>query len=116
MRRRRLLEPVFETTDKVQEPPTRGEEDIELLTERLAIALERNSAELTPTERMIIERRFLQPQGERPETLESLGRVFDLSKERVRQIQIGALDKLRSALVEDPVVRSARFAHAGRPN
>jgi RNA polymerase sigma factor (sigma-70 family) len=66
--------------------------------DRLRRILSRNEAELTDIERFVVERRILHPVGERPDTLSSLGKILHLSKERVRQIQLAALDKLRGAM------------------
>ncbi len=52
---------------------------------------------LTPRERRIIAGRFL---GDEPMTLAELGEVFAISKERVRQIQAKALNKLRATIGE----------------
>ena len=51
---------------------------------------------LTERERRIISARKL---AERPETLESLGQAFSLSKERIRQLEEQALRKMRTHLV-----------------
>ena len=37
--------------------------------------------------------------------LEDIGRKLSISKERVRQIQISALSKLRDAIARDPVLQ-----------
>ncbi len=50
---------------------------------------------LTQRERRVIELRFGLRDG-RPRTLEEVGREFDLSRERVRQIEAKTLAKLRS--------------------
>jgi RNA polymerase primary sigma factor len=51
---------------------------------------------LTPRERRIIMLRFgLGGEGEH--TLEEIGKQFDLSRERIRQIEQGAMEKLRSS-------------------
>lgn len=71
--------------------------DTQLRIERLRQVLHDNSARLTPMEQFVIDQRLLHEPAQRPETLESIGKLFRLSKERVRQIQVGALDKLRSA-------------------
>ncbi len=58
--------------------------------------------ELPPRERTIIRRRRLQEDGA---TLEELGRVLGVSKERVRQLEHRALSKLRESIrrrVEEP--------------
>jgi RNA polymerase sigma factor (sigma-70 family) len=55
---------------------------------------------LTPAEKIVLERRYqLNGQPDKP-TLQSVGQELGLSKERVRQIQISAVDKLRHALRE----------------
>jgi RNA polymerase sigma factor (sigma-70 family) len=70
----------------------------ELLVDRLRQTLAENTAELTPAERFVVERRLLSRGDTQPETLASIGRMFKLSKERVRQIQLGALQKLRTTM------------------
>ncbi|MEE8202403.1 MAG: sigma-70 family RNA polymerase sigma factor, partial [Alphaproteobacteria bacterium] len=57
--------------------------------------IEEALARLTPRERQIIAGRFL---GDDPMTLAELGEVFGVSKERVRQIEAKALDKLRATI------------------
>ena len=54
---------------------------------------------LTPREKIVLTRRFhLNNETPRTETLEQVGRDLGLSKERVRQVQMSALGKLRNAL------------------
>jgi RNA polymerase sigma-32 factor len=53
---------------------------------------------LNPRELAIVQARRL---ADEPRTLESLGLELGVSKERVRQIEHGALEKLRGALVRD---------------
>ncbi len=64
--------------------------DRSLLSERLASLL----ATLAPREREIIELRFGIPDG-CPRTLEEVARVYRVTRERVRQIEVRALVKLR---------------------
>ena len=52
-------------------------------------------ASLTPRERKVIELRFGLI-GEHPRTLEEVGKRFDLTRERIRQIEAKALGKLRA--------------------
>jgi len=66
--------------------------------DRLRGILVNNEARLTTTERLVITQRFLLGEGRRPATLGAVGRMLRLSKERVRQIQIAALDKLRTVV------------------
>jgi RNA polymerase primary sigma factor len=61
-------------------------------------------AVLTERERTIISRRFGLDDCE-PATLEELGRVFGISRERVRQIEEVALVRLRRALAEREMPR-----------
>ena len=61
-----------------------------------------NSAGLSDVERTVIHERFAigaAPHLESlPKTLEQVGRIIGVTKERVRQIQNNALRKIRSAL------------------
>ncbi|EQD60197.1 sigma-70 factor, partial [mine drainage metagenome] len=68
--------------------------------EDLQEIIERNSAELTDVERRVIEARFAvnRPEDTDTMTLAEVGEVIGVTKERVRQIQKGALEKLRSTL------------------
>jgi RNA polymerase sigma-32 factor len=69
-----------------------GLKDAETRSAWLRRALE----ELTPRERRIISERRLTEEGV---TLDALGAEFGVSKERVRQLEARALDKLRAHLV-----------------
>jgi RNA polymerase sigma factor (sigma-70 family) len=62
---------------------------------------------LTHREKAIISRRFCLRDLNKGQTLETVGAELGLSKERVRQVQASALDKLRKALLA-PVPRRAR--------
>jgi RNA polymerase primary sigma factor/RNA polymerase sigma factor len=53
---------------------------------------------LSPREKTVITRRFCMAEAATVPTLEKVGRTMGLSKERVRQVQACALDKLRKAL------------------
>lgn len=62
----------------------------------LRTIVDRNLAELTKVERMVIRLRFnWEEQEEAPLTLDEVGRIIGRSKERVRQIQKLALQKIR---------------------
>ena len=67
---------------------------------RLGEYLEEEHTLLTPREKIVLTRRFhLNNEAPRTETLEQVGRDLGLSKERVRQVQMSALAKLRSVLL-----------------
>ena len=58
-----------------------------------------NRADLTDVERTVIEHRFgLESGEERPMTLEQVGQIIGVTKERVRQIQNKAMEKIRMTL------------------
>ena len=60
--------------------------------------LNRALATLKDRERHIITERRLK---EEPSTLESLAKIYSISRERVRQIEVRAFEKLREAMLED---------------
>lgn len=62
---------------------------------RMRTALNDALAHLTARERHIIRARFL---AEQPTALEDLGATFGVSRERIRQIEVRALQKIRSAM------------------
>ncbi len=64
--------------------------------------------ELGPREREVVAARF--GLGRRPETLEQIGRRFQITRERVRQIEAAALRKLAS-LVDPALVHELAAAH-----
>jgi RNA polymerase primary sigma factor len=68
--------------------------------------VDRNLAELTTVEQTVIRRRFnWQEQAESPLTLEEVGRIIGVTKERVRQIQNKALAKIKQVM-EEGVLRT----------
>lgn len=75
--------------------------DIQVAGDRLGRILARNSAQLTDLERFVIERRVLHDPGSKADTLSQVGEMVELSKERVRQVQLVALAKLEQALADD---------------
>jgi RNA polymerase sigma factor (sigma-70 family) len=95
----------YEGLESSDWPERRNAEELTWLSERLHKALADNRTDLSATERMILEERFLSPDNERPLSLEQLGDRLHLSKERVRQIQQGSLLKLRRALQADPMLK-----------
>ncbi len=64
--------------------------------EKTSKAIRRSMRVLTSRERTVIQSRYL---TEKPLTLDTLGTQFGVSKERVRQIELSALAKLRESLV-----------------
>jgi RNA polymerase sigma-32 factor len=76
-----------------QEDLLLAHEEQQLNTERTSAALEA----LKPRERHIIEQRIL---VDPPKTLQDLANEFDISRERVRQIEQNALHKLRAVMSE----------------
>jgi DNA-directed RNA polymerase sigma subunit (sigma70/sigma32) len=76
------------------------DEAVGLRVERLRHCMESNAAGLSALERRVLDERF--PANDSPaRTFKQIARAIGLSKERVRQIQIIALDKLKQALEED---------------
>jgi RNA polymerase primary sigma factor len=104
--RRRKREPASFDSElaKGDLPQIRREEESGLYTERLVKILEEGNVDFTQTERDVMSRRFPMGPGAEPLTLDAVGRKMHLSKERVRQIQNGALRKLRRALDADPLL------------
>ncbi len=85
-----------------------------------------NSADLSDVERTVIEHRFGLEAGEidKPMTLEQVGQIIGVTKERVRQIQNKAMEKIRLQLeanflgnkeAEEAVRLAAEAAQAGSP-
>jgi len=96
------FDPEFEEVDL---QAAKHEDEQKFLTERLNIVLDDNTAELTDTERFVIGKRFPMEFGIKKKTLEALGREMNVSKERIRQIQIAAVTKIRSALEADAALQ-----------
>ncbi len=88
-------DPAMEGSDEVDR---RHVYQRELAIEDLQRLLARNAAELSPVEQAVVGARFAVDGYKEPRTLEEVGALVGLSKERVRQIQNGALAKLRAAL------------------
>lgn len=75
------------------------------LTDELKQIVDRNLADLSSIEQTVIRRRFNWKQEEEsPLTLEEVGKIIGVTKERVRQIQNKALLKIRN-LMEDKVLK-----------
>jgi len=72
----------------------RWQESVETLRE----ILEKNQARLTELEMTIVNERFAIGRGGKGRTLAEIARIVGLTNERVRQLQIIALSKIRAAL------------------
>jgi RNA polymerase primary sigma factor len=57
---------------------------------------------LKPNEQKVLVMRF-GLDGDEPHTLEEIGKVFGLTRERVRQIEAGALTKLRGVMAKKSI-------------
>jgi RNA polymerase sigma factor (sigma-70 family) len=78
--------------------------------DELKMIVDRNLADLSNVEQTVIRRRFnWQEEQESPLTLEEVGAIIGVTKERVRQIQNKALAKIKTVM-EVGVLRTARIA------
>ncbi|MBI5546291.1 MAG: RNA polymerase sigma factor RpoH [Deltaproteobacteria bacterium] len=75
----------------IQDEELGAKEEQEIVTSRVEVALSR----LDQRERFIIEKRVM---SDKPMTLKELGRHFGFSRERARQLEIRAKDKLKQEL------------------
>lgn len=94
-----------EDFDRADNTEARRSDQRGLYIERLSRILNTERVELTDIEKTVLSKRFPKEEGRDRLTLEAIGRKLQISKERVRQIQISAIDKLRDALRSDPVLR-----------
>jgi RNA polymerase primary sigma factor len=105
--RRRMRFPVEFEPDMEQsdwQDTRRNEVEDDCIDELKAI-VNRNLADLTNVEQTVIRRRFNWEQEDAsPLTLEEVGKIIGVTKERVRQIQNKALAKIRTVM-EDGVLR-----------
>jgi RNA polymerase sigma factor (sigma-70 family) len=96
------FDPDMEKSDWVDKKRDVVEEDC---IDELKQIVNRNLAELSDTEQTVLRRRFnWEQQEESPLTLEEVGKIIGVTKERVRQIQNKALAKIRK-LMEEGVLR-----------
>ena len=96
------FEPDMEKSDWAEKRRDAVEEDC---IDELKAIVQRNLADLSPVEDTVIRRRFNWEQhDESPLTLEEVGQIIGVTKERVRQIQNKALAKIRTVM-EDGVLR-----------
>ena len=89
-----LLHTLSDDSDN-QEQRLLAQEETQLNADRTSAAL----ATLKPREREIIEQRIL---TDPPRTLQDLAETYEISRERVRQIEQNALQKLRRVMVQEP--------------
>jgi RNA polymerase primary sigma factor len=90
--------------DDWHEHPQGDDERAQLYADRLNRVLNENLCDLTDREALILDWRFPMDGGSGL-TLGEVGNAIGLSKERVRQIQKSALDKLREVIETDPVLQ-----------
>jgi RNA polymerase sigma factor (sigma-70 family) len=96
------FEPDLEKSDWIDKKRDVVEEEC---IDELKQIVDRNLADLSDTEQTVLRRRFnWQQQEESPLTLEEVGKIIGVTKERVRQIQNKALAKIRK-LMEEGVLR-----------
>src|SRR5690606_39220804 len=97
------FEPDLEKSDWAEQKRDMVEEDG---VDELKAIVERNLADLSSVEETVIKRRFnWEQEDDAPLTLEEVGKIIGVTKERVRQIQNKALAKIRQVM-EDGVLRS----------
>ncbi len=97
------FEPDYEKSDWTDRRRDAVQEDC---VDELKQIVDRNLAELSDVEQTVIRRRFnWEQQDESPMTLEEVGQIIGVTKERVRQIQNKALTKIRHVM-EDGVLRT----------
>jgi RNA polymerase primary sigma factor len=91
----------FTLQDKLEDP--NAEDPAEpIQVEKICVFLRSRLSILTAREKKIIILRFGLGKGE-PMTLEKIGRVFGVTRERIRQIQVEALEKLRLSIEDDGI-------------
>jgi RNA polymerase sigma factor (sigma-70 family) len=92
------FEPDLEKSDWIDTKRNAVQDD---LTDELRQIVDRNLADLSDTEQTVIRQRFNWQQTEdAPLTLEEVGRIIGVTKERVRQIQNKALAKIKRRMEE----------------
>ncbi len=104
------FEPDLEKSDWQDKRRDQVEEDC---LDELRAIVDRNLADLSSVEQTVIRRRFNWEQSDdAPLTLEEVGQIIGVTKERVRQIQNKALAKIRTVM-EEGVLRSRTQALMG---
>jgi RNA polymerase primary sigma factor len=106
------FEPEMEKSDWSDRKRDEVEEDC---IDELKQIVDRNLADLSDTEQTVIRRRFnWQQQEDSPLTLEEVGKIIGVTKERVRQIQNKAMLKIKSVM-EEGVLRTKRYPEGELP-
>ena len=106
------FDPAMEKSNHLE--TTRRDRELDAAAEVRHI-VENNDAELTAVERTVINHRFgLQVADTPPLTLEQVGQIIGVTKERVRQIQNKALEKIRLAVEENARRRGEEDEIEGR--
>ena len=98
------FDPDMEKSDFVENKRETLEADC---VEQLREIITRNGAALNDVEQVVIRERFAindTAEDPRPKTLEEVGEIIGVTKERVRQIQNKALNKIKDALEEEILV------------
>ena len=96
------LEPAFAKDDTLEQHRQSVHEE---LVDEVRAVMTRNLADLSGIEESIVKMRFsLRDAGEKPMTLKQVGELVGLTKERIRQIQNKALEKLRVTMKERMVM------------
>jgi RNA polymerase primary sigma factor len=104
-RRGKITGSYDEDFEKSDMPEQVREDQRSLFAERLRRILRMDNAELTDVEKTVLARRFPLEEGRTRQTLEEIGKMMRVSKERVRQIQLSAVAKLRQAMADDAVLQ-----------
>jgi len=97
------FEPDLEKSDWADKRRDQVEEDC---IDELKTIVDRNLADLSTVEETVIRRRFNWDQTDDSSlTLEDVGKIIGVTKERVRQIQNKALEKLRATIESEVLVK-----------
>jgi RNA polymerase sigma factor (sigma-70 family) len=104
-RRRRITGGFEEELDVSDAPATHHANQRALFAERLQEILRLDNAALSDVEKTVLARRFPLEEDRPRQTLTEIGAQMRVSKERVRQIQLSAIAKLRKALTEDGILQ-----------
>ncbi len=104
-RRSKMLGSYDEDFERSDVPEQTRQDQRALFAERLRRTLRLDNADLTDVEKTVLARRFPLEEGKPRQTLEEIGTMMRVSKERVRQIQLSAIAKLRQTLAADAVLQ-----------